>query len=293
VNTKGDLIKSKGSIEQYIGHQDYIWNIWFKRFKILLIRWLVYCHIAYYQIENAFFLELMQHAHKGLAKLIPSRTTIRGWVINEFRKQKRQLRNDLREARSNIHLSFDLWTSPNYYAIIAIVAHYIDKNGTRQTKLLAMRRLEGEHSGANQAQIVLDVIGEYKIGGRIGFFMLDNASSNDTAVDIILKTLYPRMSAKQRKRHRLRCLGHVVNLCAQAFLLGKKADTTLEELESAYKKQDFESIARIWRRQGALGRLRNIIRYIRISPQCREEFESIEIGGNWVDFNKLQVSVKI
>ena len=101
----------------------------------------------------------------------------------------------------NIHLSFDLWTSPNYYAIIAIVAHYIDKNGLRQTKLLAMRRLEGEYGGANQAQIVLDVIGEYKIGGRIGYFMLDNVSSNDTAVDLILKMLYPKMLEKQQKCH--------------------------------------------------------------------------------------------
>ena len=273
--------------------QDYIWNVWFETFKLLLIRWLVYCHIAFYQIENAYFIEMIQYMHKGLSKLIPSRNTIRKWVMSEFRKQKRQLRDDLQEARSNIHLSFDLWTSPNYYAIIAIVAHYIDKKGLRQTKLLAIRRLEGEHSGANQAQIVLDVIGEYKIGGRIGYFMLDNASSNDTAVDLIMRTLYPKMSEKQRKRRRLRCLGHVVNLAAQAFLLGKKADTTLEELELAYSRHDFELIAKIWRKQGALGRLHNIVRYIRMSPQRREEFRKIVVGGEWSEFNMLEVSVEI
>ena len=59
MNIKGNLMKLKGLIKQYIGHQDYIWNIWFKRFKILLIRWLMYCHIVYYQIKNAFFLELI------------------------------------------------------------------------------------------------------------------------------------------------------------------------------------------------------------------------------------------
>jgi hypothetical protein len=134
--------------------------------------------------------------------------------MKEFRKQKKLLREDLHEARSNIHLSFDLWTSPNYFAIIAIVAHYIDRHGARQTKLLAMRRLEGEHTGTNIAQAVLNVVGEYRIGSRIGYFMLDNASSNDTAVDLILKTLYPKMTEKQRKRRRLRCLGHVVNLAA-------------------------------------------------------------------------------
>jgi len=78
--------------------------------------------------------------------------------------------------------------------------------------------------------------------------MLNNALSNDTAVDLILKTLYPKMSEKQRKRCRLRYLGHVVNLAAQAFLLGKKADTTLEELELAYSRHDFNLITKIWRR---------------------------------------------
>lgn len=73
------------------------------------------------------------------------------------------------------------------------------------------------------------MIGEYKIGGRVGYLMLDNASSKDKAVDLILRTLYPKMSEKQRKRRRLRCLAHVVNLAAWAFLLGKKADITLEE----------------------------------------------------------------
>ena len=228
----------------------------------------------------------------GLVRLIPTRNTIRSWVMDEFRKQKRQLRDDLREAQSNIHLSFDLWTSPNYYAIITIVAHYIDKNGARQTKLLAMRQLEGEHTGANQAQIVLNIIGEYRFGGKVGYFMLDNASSNDTAVDLILKTLYPNMSVKQRKRRRLRCLGHVVNLCAQAFLLGEKADTTLEELELAYSRHDFESIAKLWRQQGALGRLHNIVRYIRMSPQRREEFRRVIVGGDWSLFDKLEVSVQ-
>ena len=287
------MIKPKGTIQQYVEQQDYIWNVWFETFKLLLIRWLVYCHITFYQIENAYFIEMIQYMHQGLSKLIPSRNTIRKWVMSEFRKQKRQLQDDLREARSNIHLSFDLWTSPNCYAIIAIVAHYIDKKGLRQTKLLAIRRLEGEHSGANQAQIVLDVIGEYKIGGRIGYFMLDNASSNDTAVDLIMRTLYPKMSEKQQKRRRLRCLGHVVNLAAQAFLLGKKADTTLEELELAYSRHDFELIAKIWRKQGALGRLHNIIRYIRMSLQRREEFRRIVVGGEWSEFNMLEVSVEV
>lgn len=35
--------------------------------------------------------------------------------------------------------------------------------------------------------LLFEVFREYKIGGRIGFFILDNASSNDTYVDLVLR----------------------------------------------------------------------------------------------------------
>ena len=75
--------------------------------------------------------------------------------------------------------------------------------------------------------------------------MLDNTSSNNTAVNLILKTLYPKILEKQRKCRQLRCFSHIVNLYMQAFLLGKKVDTTLKELELAYSRHDFKSIAEI------------------------------------------------
>jgi len=117
-------------------------------FRLLLIKWIVFCHIAFIQIENRYFKNLLNFLKSALGKFLPSRNTFRRWVFAEYHKRKRRLRKELRSTRSNIHLSFDLWTSPNYYAIIAIVAHFIDSRGYRQTKLLAIRQLKGEHSGA-------------------------------------------------------------------------------------------------------------------------------------------------
>ncbi|OCK88909.1 uncharacterized protein K441DRAFT_586441, partial [Cenococcum geophilum 1.58] len=58
----------------------------FKAFKLLLIRWLVYYYVAFYQIENAYFVKLIQHLNKSLAKLLPTRNIVRKWVIGEFKK---------------------------------------------------------------------------------------------------------------------------------------------------------------------------------------------------------------
>jgi hypothetical protein len=79
---------------------------------------------------------------------------------------------------------------------------------------------------------------DYGISERIGYFMADNATSNDTCIDAVLKTLYPHMTATQQKRRRLRCFGHIVNLCAQAFLIGKDADKVSKELDTAYRDGD-------------------------------------------------------
>jgi hypothetical protein len=263
----------------------------FKIWKLVFLQWIVYCHIAFSQIENPYFRKMVKLLNEGVAALIPGRNTIRKWIIEEFEKRKKELRHELRAARSNIHISFDLWTSPNYYAIMAIIAHYIDSNGARQAKLMALRSLDGEHTGENMAALLLKVFREYKIGGRIGFFMLDNASTNDVCVDLVLRKLYPGMNAKQRRRRRLRCLGHVINLAAQAFLFGKKSQETLDELDLAYRRHDFEAIAKVWRKQGVLGRLHNIVRYIRMTPQRRAEWRKTVIGiKKWSIFDGLEVS---
>ncbi len=120
--------------------------------------------------------------------------------------------------------------------------------------------------------------------------MVDNASSNDTCIDLVLQALYPNMSQKQRLRRRLRCFGHIVNLCAQAFIVGKDAEKICRDLEAAYREGDLKRIGELWRKRGAIGRLHNIVRYIRASPQRRQFFKSIEIGGDLAAFDGLEVS---
>lgn len=43
------------------------------------------------------------------------------------------MKEDLQQAVSKIHFSFDLWTSPNHLALMGVVAHYINKSGKNQS----------------------------------------------------------------------------------------------------------------------------------------------------------------
>ncbi|KAG7413394.1 putative AC transposase [Fusarium oxysporum f. sp. raphani] len=262
----------------------------FDEFKELLIRWIVYCHIAFFQIENLYFRELLFYIFPGLTTLLPkARLVVRRWIIEAFKARKDSLRQEMQTAHCNISISFDIWTSPNYQAILGCVAHFINRSGKRRTVVLALRELVGEHSGENMADVLLHIFDDYGISGRIGYFMADNASSNDACIDLVLKALYPNMSRKHRVRRRLRCFGHIVNVCAQAFIMGKDASKTCKDLDSAYREGDYTRIRELWKKRGAIGRLHNIVRYIRASPQRRQFFRSIQISGDLAAFDGLEL----
>ncbi|KAM4060593.1 restless-like transposase [Hirsutella rhossiliensis] len=210
--------------------------------------------------------------------------------MDAFLSKKQQLKEDLQRSRSRISISFDLWTSPNPYAILGVVAMWIDATGKRRSTVLGMRRVHGEHSGENLGSTVLELLTEYDIGGdQIGYFMLDNASSNDTAVEFILKELCPWMKPQQRRHRRLRCLGHIVNLCCQAFLMGRNCEKHLAKLEKHHQRGDYVKVEELWKKFGCLGRLHNLVRYIRLTPQRREEFAAIIIGGHLSEFDGLEL----
>lgn len=259
-------------------------------FQRLLVRWLVYCHICLVMVENQYFRELISYLNKGVAALLPfAKATIRRWIISAYQEEKDKVKEEMQASISHIHISFDMWTSPNYLAMLSIFAHYLDKDGVRRSRLLGFKRVLGAHTGENQAALIVATLREYDIDGKTRYFMSDNASSNDRCVDAVLKSISPELSAIQRKARRLRCLGHVVNLCARALLIGKESGKTLRKLESATE----EEVEDMWRTRGPVGKLHNIIRYIRWTPQRREQFANIGVRGSLAQFDELEVSLEL
>ena len=260
-------------------------------FKRLLVRWIVYCHIAFKMLENQYFRTVLFAMDASIASLLPATSaTLRNWVKDEYKERQDALVEELAGAISNIHLSFDIWTSPSNYSIISIFGNFINEQGQRRRQLLAFRRIYGCHNGENISKALLTVIHEYSISEKIGYLVSDNAQNNDTATTHLLQQLYPHLSEQQRVSRRLRCFGHITNLCVRALLLGKGAGKALSDLERKQSKGDFAAVDRFWKGKGALGQLHNIIRYIRSSPQRLEEFAKVKKGGSLARFDKLKVS---
>ena len=111
-----------------------------------------------------------------------SEKTTRSDINKYFKSAKATIKERLSLARSRIHLSYDLWTSPNYKAMIAIIAHWTAEDYSVKSALLAIREVHGEHNGENIAEVVYPVMKEYDIHTRFGYFVGDNASNNNTSI---------------------------------------------------------------------------------------------------------------
>jgi hypothetical protein len=191
------------------------------RFKAAFVTFICCCHIAFRLVESPWFLTLLSTLSNLIPDLVPeSHNTVRKWTITGFVKNKVKVKTRLHKAQSNIYLSFDLWSSENYFSFNVIVAYFVDEDYLIKTALIGFRDLEGPHTGENIAEAVKTVCEEYDIVSKIGCFVLDNAKNNDTCVQALACSW--GWSQEQVKQRRLRCFGHIINLVAQAFALGEK-----------------------------------------------------------------------
>ncbi|RKK23561.1 hypothetical protein BFJ67_g17107, partial [Fusarium oxysporum f. sp. cepae] len=244
-------------------------------FKDLLLHWIVDADIAFSAVEHPDFRKLLGLLNEELVdELLPrSGVTIRSWLEADYRSQKELLRSKLAASLYKKHLTFDLWTSPQEYALLGVTVHFTDALKRPQTSLLALRRLRGAHSGEDIGPALREVLSEYEISAdELGYFTCDNADANDSAVNEIIAALLPDVQPQER---RIRCTNHIYNLGATSYLEGKLKDV-LKSLESQPAEQaalrmilDF---LEEWRPTGAFVRIHNLQGWVRRSSQRREGF---------------------
>src|SRR5579859_889397 len=235
-----------------------------------LVDWLLTDRIAFRQVESPTWRRFIATLRPEAISHVPkSGDTVHSWAMNRFDIARAEIKQHLQDSISKIHISCDMWSSPNGHAFLGIVGHWMDTHHVLHTALIALPRVMGAHTGANIATVLVDVFEKYDICEKLGYMMLDNATNNDTAVEsldteLIWRGIIPVISSEER---RLRCFGHILNLVVKALLFSKD-ETALETSKDKITA---------WRKLGPLGKLHNIVQAIRSSPQRRDRFHSIQI----------------
>lgn len=166
--------------------------------------------------------------------LITSRRTAVRYIASNYELYKGQIRDSLASAISPIHITSDLWTSPHQHSLLAVCAQWVDPDYQLQKALLGLPECRYSHSGEKQADIILGVLEEFEIQSKLGWHTGDNATSNDTCLEALESRLRAdhqvEFNAKQR---RIRCIGHIINLSLQAFLLASSKEALTAALAAA------------------------------------------------------------
>jgi hypothetical protein len=90
-----------------------------------------------------------------------------------------------------------------------------------------MRKIRGVHNGENIAEAMIPVLEEFDVVSRLGYYIGDNHSVNDTYLRAICRKLRPNI--KDPDNRRVRCLRHILNLATKVFLFKTDADSFEEK----------------------------------------------------------------
>jgi len=73
---------------------------------------------------------------------------------------------------------------------LSIVAHYIDRSYQLKSVLLALYNTFSNKTGAEMKHHLLEVAHKFKISTRLNYFVCDNASNNDKAIELLATELF-------------------------------------------------------------------------------------------------------
>ena len=97
--------------------------------EYLYIQWIVECDLPFNQVTYRPFRAFLEYINSPANKMLPrSPKTIRTHAFKLFDEGKQRLRHLMATAISDIHITCDMWTSPNYLEILAVVAHFTTEN---------------------------------------------------------------------------------------------------------------------------------------------------------------------
>jgi hypothetical protein len=187
-----------------------------RRFLTALKDWVAADNQSLRVIETPQFRELIEAANPlAEAVLWRNHQSLRDAIIAEYHSYVPAVAAHLGEAQSLIHISFDNWTSTGgKLALTGVCVHHLNSSGKLVDYLLGLPELHGAHSGDNIASVVSATMQLFGVDAeKVGYFVLDNAYNNDTAVAALADEY-----GFEATYRRLRCCCHILNLGAQLVI---------------------------------------------------------------------------
>lgn len=167
---------------------------------------------------------------------------MRDMIRERYKSATVELWQTLRGS-NKVSIALDTWTSPNKLAFLSITAYIVNEKWEFQEHLIGFEHLSGAHTGENMAKVVMGVLKEYEIHGRLFAITADNASNNNT-LRSHLTTLLRRENGPQWEMSPIKvpCLAHVIQLVVQEIVRHLKIDAPSETLSTNLDSTQLQDI---------------------------------------------------
>ncbi|KAL7584678.1 zinc finger BED domain-containing protein RICESLEEPER 2-like [Lactuca sativa] len=114
-----------------------------------------------------------------------TRNTTNSDVVSLFNREKIRLKKLLELNPGRISLTFDLWSSINTDGFLCATCHFIDEEWKLQKRILSFQYMPPPHSGICLTETISTLLTDWGIDKKLFTITLDNASSNDTFVNLL------------------------------------------------------------------------------------------------------------
>lgn len=158
-------------------------------FRLAFVLWLLDNNLPMELISRATTRNIFRLANVEAERALwRSPCSVATYVMRLFHYIQPQIIKALSEAASKIHVSFDDWTTKGgMRGFFGIVAHFATSSGEIYDLPIALPQLNSAYTGEAIAAAVITTLKAYKItSSNLDYFVLDNASNNDTTVTAIL-----------------------------------------------------------------------------------------------------------
>ncbi|OAA38788.1 ABC transporter [Cordyceps fumosorosea ARSEF 2679] len=240
-------------------------------FQKLVVNWIVESQQSFRQVEHPRLRQIFEYLNPAvrIKDAHVTAKTIQSLAIQQFERHRDAVQHALRRSPGQIHIAFDGARTRNRHALYGVTAVFRDEDNQLRKLVLGIPELVERHSGENIAAEILDIIRSFGIEDKVGYFTLDNAANNDTAMREIAQELH-----FDPVRRRVRCVGHILNLVVKSLLFGKD----VEAFEDTVAKG--EALARAahdtWMRRGPVGKAHNFAIWVHRSDVLTQLLRQIQ-----------------
>ncbi|WCJ20036.1 Zinc finger BED domain-containing protein RICESLEEPER 2 [Euphorbia peplus] len=160
------------------------------------------------------FVESLQPLFK-----VVSRNTIRSDVIKIFEHEKSRTLATFEKNSSRFAITTDMWTASNQdKGYMVITAHFVDDSWKMQSRIIRFVHVPCPHTAEVLCDVLVHSLVEWNIERKVSTFTLDNCSTNDKLVNLILKKVPSKNFLLGGKLMHMRCCAHILNLIVKEGL---------------------------------------------------------------------------